>query len=346
MAHAEDKVLTVRLSADEIYDLSRSALLNNNFDEPNTTSITNTTVACELHGSPGHGLIRIPNYIRGAASGRIDPRAVPTLRDAGPSQIIIEGHNGYAALAVDVARSAIAKKARESGVVVASFRNTHHLHALWCDIEPFAEQGLVAIELVSTRQAVAVYNSTKAVLGTNPLGASFPRANGTPITIDMATSKVSRGDIRRAAHAKTPIPPDWGLDETGAPTTDASRVFPNGAQLPFSDHPKASNIALFVELFATALSGDRFAFEAARDPIKDDAPLRTGTGILVLDPRRLGTEDFGERTDAFTSYMLAMGCERLPGFRRHEKFDANKTKGVDVPLALVREIRALAGLNS
>lgn len=343
MVHAESSVETTNLSADEIEDLSRKALLNNNFDLPNTTSITSTIVACELHGSAGHGLIRIPNYIRGAASGRIDARAAPTVQIAGPSQIVVDGHNGYAALAVDVARDTISQKAKENGVVVASFRNTHHLHALWWDLEPFAEKGLVAIEVVSTRQAVAVYNSTKSVLGTNPLGASFPRSNGVPITIDMATSKVSRGDIRRAAHAQTPIPSDWGLDETGAPTTDASRVFPNGAQLPFSTHPKASNIALFVELFATALSGDRFAFEAAKDPIKDDAPLRTGTGILVLDPARLGMPDFSERSDMFAEYMFAMGCDRLPGIRRHELFAKNRTTGVDVPVALAQELRELGG---
>jgi LDH2 family malate/lactate/ureidoglycolate dehydrogenase len=119
-------------------------------------------------------------------------------------------------------------------------------------------------------------------------------------------------------------------------------VFPNGAQLPFSTHPKASNIALFVELFATALSGDRFAFEAAKDPIKDDAPLRTGMGILVLDPVRLGIRNFSDRTDMFVEYMLGMGCERLPGTRRHELLEKSRTTGVNVPVALVQELRELA----
>ncbi len=332
----------VRLSADEIDDLSRRALLNNNFDDANAASITSTVVACELQGSAGHGLIRVPNYIRGVLSGRIDGRATPTLRDAAPSQIVVDGQNGYAALAVEVARDAIVDRARHNGVVVASFRNTHHMHALWWDLEPLAEQGLAAIEVVSTRQAVAVYNSTRAVLGTNPLAACFPRSGGAPISIDMATSKVSRGDIRRAAHAGVPIPLGWGLDETGAPTTDASRVFPNGAQLPFAEHPKASNIALFVELLATVLSGDRFAFEAARDPINDDGPLRTGTGILALDPARLGIADFSERAAVFAEYMFAMGCERLPGLRRRELQEQSKVAGVDVPAALVREVENLA----
>jgi LDH2 family malate/lactate/ureidoglycolate dehydrogenase len=343
MSHADSFTEVMNLSAAEIEDLSRAALLNHNFDLPNVKSITNTVVACEMHGSPGHGLIRIPNYIRGAASGRIDPRATPIVQISSPSQVIVDGQNGYAALAIDVAREAIIQKASENGVVVASFRNTHHMHALWWDLEPFAENGLVAIEVVSTRQAVATYNSARPVLGTNPLGASFPRSSGAPITIDMATSKVSRGDIRRAAYSQTPIPLDWGLDETGTPTTDATRVFPNGAQLPFSTHPKASNIALFVELFAAVLSGDRFAFEAAKDPINDDGPLRTGTGILVVNPTRLGMPDFSERAEKFSEYMLNMGCERLPGVRRHELLARNKMTGVDVPAALVKELRELSG---
>lgn len=345
MTHVETSDQTVRLSADEIDDLSSRALLGNGFDSLNAASITSTVVACELQGSAGHGLIRVPNYIRGAASGRIDPRAIPTISEAGPAQIIVDGHNGYAALAVEIARDAISRKARENGVVVASFRDTHHMHALWWDLEPLAEQGLAAIEVVCTRQAVAVYNSTKAVLGTNPLAACFPTSNGTPISIDMATSKVSRGDIRRAAHAGVAIPLGWGLDKTGAPTTDASQVFPDGAQLPFSDHPKASNIALFVELLSTVLSGDRFAFEAAKDPINDDGPLRTGTGILALDPVRLGIPNFSERAAMLAEYMFAMGCERLPGLRRRELLEKNRTTGVDVPEGLVIEIERLAGTS-
>lgn len=346
MTHVESPAATLRLSADEIDDLSRKALISNSFDLPNAASITSTVVACELQGSAGHGLIRVPNYIRGVLSGRINARAAPALQDAGASQLIVEGHNGYAALAVERARDDIIRKAKENGVCVASFRNTHHMHALWWDLEPIAEAGLVAIEVVATRQAVAVYKSKKAVLGTNPLAASFPRSSGPPITIDMATSKVSRGDIRRAAHAQVPIPPDWGLDEIGTPTTDASRVFPHGAQLPFSDHPKASNIALFVELLATLLSGDRFAFEAAQDPIHDDGPLRTGAGILALDPARLGIADFAARASSLAEYMIAMGCERLPGLRRRELQEQARTAGVEIPAALVRELQGLADPDS
>lgn len=344
--HADFASETVLMSPGEIRHLSQSALLNNGFDEANATAITDTVVACELSGSPGHGLIRVPNYIRGVLSGRISPKAKPVLKDAGPAQVVIDGQNGYAALAIDMAREAIMAKAETTGVAIASFRDTHHMHALWWDLEPFAERGMVALEVISTRQAVAIYDSKKAVLGTNPLGASFPRRNGVPITIDMATSKVSRGDIRRAAHAGTLIPLDWGLDEDGEPTSDASRIFPHGAQLPFSAHPKASNIALLVELLATVLSGDRFGFEAAPEAAGDDAPIRTGTGIIVFDPERLGIPDFAVRTDSFVDYLIAMGCERMPGGRRQEQFLTNRDIGVSVPSALIAEIRALAGLKS
>ena len=33
----------------------------------------------------------------------------------------------------------------ETGVAVAAFRNCHHFSALWPDLEPFAEAGLVAV---------------------------------------------------------------------------------------------------------------------------------------------------------------------------------------------------------
>jgi hypothetical protein len=41
--------------------------------------------------------------------------------------------------------------------------------------------------------------------------------------------------------------------------------------------------------------------------------------------------------------MFAMGCDRLPGIRRHELFAKNRTTGVDVPVALAQELRELGG---
>src|SRR5690606_14411405 len=77
---------------------------------------------------------------------------------------------------------------------------------------------------------MAPWEGRDAILGTNPLAAAFPSSDGPPVVIDMATSAVARGRIRKAARAGEAIPADWALDEHGQPTTDAAAALKGTVQ--------------------------------------------------------------------------------------------------------------------
>jgi LDH2 family malate/lactate/ureidoglycolate dehydrogenase len=330
-----------RLPVPEIEELARAALAGNGFSEANARAVARCVAEAERDGAASHGLARVPTYIASVASGRVAGQARPALKERRGPHLVVDAGMGFTAPAVMLARRAIAETAREHGMALASFRDSHHLHALWWDVEPLAEEGLLAIAVVAARPVMAVFGGTGRALGTNPFALSAPRRDTHPLTIDMTASATARGEIGLAARAGRAIPAGWALDSRGRPTTDAQEAL-EGTQLPFSEGPKAAALALAVELMAVGLSGGRFGFEALREPRDDGGPLRTGSIILAFDPSGLGAPRFAERVDELTRHLREAGATRLPGDRRHACRAGNSREGVRVDPALADELARLA----
>jgi LDH2 family malate/lactate/ureidoglycolate dehydrogenase len=64
----------------------------------------------------------------------------------------------------------------------------------------------------------------RPMMGTNPISLAAPAATHAPFVLDMATTTVAIGKLAIASRWKKPIPPGWGLDESGAPTTNPDAV--------------------------------------------------------------------------------------------------------------------------
>src|SRR3546814_15527758 len=82
---------------------------------------------------------------------------------------------------------------------------------------------------------------------------------------DWSSDMCSSDLIELHRRAGKPIPPGWGIDAEGAPTTDAEAALA-GAMLTFGGH-KGSALATMVELIAGPLIGDM----TSRESIAHDA---------------------------------------------------------------------------
>lgn len=338
---------TQRLGLEAIHRLAADALARNGFSAANAAVIADVVTAAERDGARSHGLMRIPGYVRGARTGRIDPAAVPRpvafaqARTDCADIIEIDGGRGYAAPAVALGRPLLIDAVRTHGRGTLRLRNAHHLHALWWDVEAVAEAGYLALAMVISRPVASVFDGHGRALGTNPLCFAVPREGRPPLVADMATSASARGDIALAQHEGRAIPPDWAVGPDGAPTTDPKTALA-GSQRPYGGGAKGSALMLMVEVFAAVLSGGRFGFEALAAGKNDDAPLDTGEVILAFDPALFGGAAAGGRIEALCAHLAASGVTRLPGDRRHALRAATLASGgVDVAAAQLAEIAAL-----
>jgi (2R)-3-sulfolactate dehydrogenase (NADP+) len=227
--------------------------------------------------------------------------------------------------------------ARAAGIASAAIRRSHHCGAAGHPVERLAEQGLVAMMFANTPAAIAPWGGATPVFGTNPIAFACPLPGRPPVVIDLALSKVARGNILAVKQKGERIPQGWALDAAGRPTNDPDAALA-GTMLPVGD-AKGTALALMVELLAAGLTGAKFAAEASSFLDAEGPPPGTGQLIIAFDPAAFGgsLERFGALIAAIESQPGA----RLPGTRRLAARRKAAREGLLVSDALLWEIEAL-----
>ena len=167
---------TVSLSLNEIFDLAKKTLLANGCDEETASILADLIMKAERDGSLSHGLFRLPAYVAGLKSGKINGKARPEIKKVSPSIIKVLGNNALAPMVLKVGLPELIKLAKETGVAVLAITNSHHMAAMWPETETVAEAGLVAFACTSYKPAVAPAGATKGIYDvqakpTNPSSA-------------------------------------------------------------------------------------------------------------------------------------------------------------------------------
>ena len=297
--------------------------------------------SAERDGSHSHGVFRIAGYLSSLASGWVDGRAVPVVEDVGAAFVRVDAANGFAQPALAAARSLLVTKAKNAGIAILAIRSSHHFGALWPDVEPFADEGLVALSMVNSMTCVVPQGAQKPVFGTNPIAFAAPRAGGEPIVFDLATSAIAHGDVQIAAREGRQLPPGMGVDAQGLPTQDPAAILQGGALLPFGGH-KGSALSMMVELLAAALTGGNFSFgfDWSRHP-GAQTPW-TGQIIIVIDPDKGSGQQFAQRSEELVRELHEAGQQRMPGDRRYAERAKANSRGIPIAQHEWLRLEALA----
>lgn len=317
------------------------ALEASNTSPANAASVARALTQAEIDGQKGHGLSRVPTYAAQSQSGKVDGHATPTLRHARAATIMIDVAHGFAYPAFDLAISKLPAIAAETGIAAAGFVRSHHFGVAGRHVERLAEQGLLALTVSNTPNAMAAWGGKRAVFGTNPIAFAAPRRGAPPLVIDMALSEVARGKIVTAAQKGEPIPLGWAVDKDGQPTTDAKAALA-GTLVP-AGGAKGAALALMVETLAVALTGANFAFEASSFLDASGPPPGAGQVLIALDPGGFaGAEIFADRFAALAAEIEADDGARLPGSRRLALRERARNSEIAVDARLLAEAEAIA----
>ncbi|HET8801297.1 MAG TPA: Ldh family oxidoreductase [Marinobacter sp.] len=297
--------------------------------------------SAQRDGAMSHGVFRIPGYLSTLKSGWVNGTAVPAVEDLAPGFVAVDAGNGFAQPALEAARDLVTRKARANGIAMVAIRNSHHFAALWPDVEPFAQEGLVALAFVNSMACVVPHGGSKPLFGTNPISFAAPRAGADPLVFDLATSAMAHGDVQIAARQGESLPEGCGVDADGKPTCDPAEVLNGGALLPFGGH-KGSALSMMVELLAAALTGGNFSFEFDWSPYPGAKTPWTGELVIVIDPSRGAGRDFAKRTETLVQEMGWAGQARQPGDRRYQQRAEALAQGVVIGEEELAHLRELA----
>ncbi|MFA9439251.1 Ldh family oxidoreductase [Uliginosibacterium sp. sgz301328] len=307
----------------------------------NAASTARALVFAEREGLPSHGLSRVPQYAAHLRLGRVDGAAEPRVVHARGGAVLVDAHEGFAFPAIDLAVNVAIDRVVEQGVVFAGVSNSHHFGVAAYHLRNLASRGLVGLAFGNSPAGIPAWGGKRAIFGTNPFAAVFPRRNAEPVVIDLSLSEVARGKLMVAAREGREIPLGWALDRDGQPTTDpkaglAGMMAPAGGL-------KGALLALVVEVLCTALTGAALGFEADSFFVEEGNRPRIGQAFLVIDPGALAGRDvFNERLETLIAYMLQDDGVRLPGERRAAALAATR-EGFEVADTLLAQLRDLAG---
>ena len=107
---------TVSLSLEEIFNLAKKTLLSNGCDEETALILADLIRNAERDGSLSHGLFRLPAYVSGLKSGKINGKGKPEIKKISQSVIKVLGNNCLAPVVLNKGLPELIKAARENEI--------------------------------------------------------------------------------------------------------------------------------------------------------------------------------------------------------------------------------------
>jgi LDH2 family malate/lactate/ureidoglycolate dehydrogenase len=308
--------------------------------------LADALVEADVHGGSTHGLSRLGIYVRRIQKGLIDPRAPLSIERGAPGALRADAGSGLGQVQAMKVLGKLEPLARDLGVATATIQNSQHFGALAYYCGWAAERDMILLAMTNAEPAMAPYGASEAYFGTNPIGVGFPTNLGFPITVDLATSVVARGNIIAAARKGQPIPSGWAVDAQGNPTTDAEAALA-GAVLTMAGH-KGYALALMVEVLTGVLSGAAVGGEVGSMYKQMDRKQNVGHFFCLLDVAAfMDVPLFKERIDRLSAAIKgrrklpAVGEVLLPGEPEHRAALRNREIGVLLDEKTVQELEDL-----
>ncbi|MEQ8444729.1 MAG: Ldh family oxidoreductase [Pelagibacterium sp.] len=265
--------------------------------EQDAARIAECLVLADLRGVASHGVSRLSIYLERLRRGMVE--RVPEFGASEPSPVaaLLDGGNGFGFLTATKAMEMATERADKFGIGMVGVKNSNHFGMAACYLLQAVEAGYAALVFTNASPAMPVWGGREPLLGTSPFAFGAP--GNPPIILDMATSVVARGKIRRAAAAGEPIPEGWALDKDGSPTTDAQAGY-EGLILPLGG-PKGSGLSLMMEVMAGVMTGAAFGGQVRNQYEKFDAPQNVGHMMVAFKPGVFMGEDYRERMSDLVS---------------------------------------------
>jgi len=299
-------------------------------------------VWANLRGSDGHGVSRLPRYVKLLERGEIEAKAQPRLVHDRAATFIMDGGHGFGPVAVMQAAARAVERAKQTGVCFALIRHTTHTGAIGRYAQWIAERDCAAVLMGAGPTLMAYHGARVASMATSPIAIAVPSGKG-PIALDMATSTISNGKILQARATGGALPPGAVLTAAGEPTTDAKDA---EILLPLGG-PKGSGLAFMFEMLASVLAAAPIQAPAL-GPQK--RTLHTGnTAMLAIDIETFRPLiDFKTDADALAAVVKALprqtGLDEilLPGERGNRTETVRRKSGIPIPAKLWEELAAVA----
>ena len=305
-------------------------------------------ILADLRGSDGHGIFRLPQYVRRIRAGGMNLRPNIHVVQETEATALVDGDNGMGHLVMRFAAQVAMDKAERAGVSWVGVRRSNHAGPAALYAMMPLERNMIGIYIaVGSANHMPPWGGVELLLSTNPIAFAIPAFKEPPIVLDIATSVAAYGKVKTKAQRGELMPEGWMIDAFGKPLTDPRRA-EEGFLLPIGGY-KGYGLALVFGLLAGTLNGAAFGRDVIDFNKDDKTPTNTGQVIVALDVSRFSlVEAFKRNVDEViremrnSKRMPDVERIRLPGEQSHSTWLERSAAGVPMNDTLFRDLQRLA----
>jgi len=341
MSQSEPAAPVRRCAAETLDAWGRGCLQASDVPAEDAAVLAGSLVQTSLWGVDSHGIARLPHYLNRLSHGSILARPEIRITRSGPATAQVQGGQGLGIVVGHRANALAIEIAREAGVGAVGVSDSSHCGAIGLYSRAAARQGMVGIAFTHSDSIAAPHGGHVAFLGTNPISMAFPRADGEPVCLDMATTSIPWNRVMNARREGQPLPAGVALDAAGGDATDAQAV---RALRPLGGPEygyKGYGLALVVELLCGPLNGNPFGPHISPMYEQLDVPRRLGAFFIVIDPARFagGPMLAGVIEQMARELAAQPGQPRMPGDPELAREAERRARGIPVEPGLWAEIQ-------
>ena len=345
---ADTAAASLRVPAEKLESFTARAFQAVGISAPDAKSIAQLMVRADLQGSEGHGVFRLPQYIRRIKGGAVNLKPNIRVEREAAGMALVDGDNGMGHLVMRFATEKAIAKAKTAGVAWVGVKWSNHAGPASLYAAMPLEHDMVGLYLaVGNANHLPAWGGLDMLLSTNPIAVAVPAGEESPIVLDMATTVAAYGKVKTKAQRGETMPEGWMMDREGRPLTDPKRAN-EGFLLPIGGY-KGYGLALIVDLLAGVLSGAAY-LEHVNSWLDDPGkPGNLGHFFLAIDTRVLGsTEWLARRLADFDATIHGTPRAdpavpvRLPGEIELERLEKHRREGIAVDPALLARLEAMA----
>lgn len=315
------------------------------FLSENARIITDSLLFADLRGVSSHGVARLSTYLSRIESKvmQADPE-MKTEKEYAASALL-DAENGFGQVAGIKAMDIAMDKAKTCGIGMVSVKNSNHFGVAAFYAFHAIQNQMIGLVITNSSPAIAAYNTKVPLVGTNPLAIGVPPGQEKPLLLDMSTSVVARGKVRRAFLMGEKIPVGWVTDIEGNPTDDPALGL-KGCMEPIAG-PKGAGLSLMIDILCGVLSGTSMTGEV-RNITDVSGPSQTGHLFIAIDVDKFAAfTDFQKKIDTVIHMIKGMpaidGNEvYLPGELEFKLSAQKEEEGILLPEDVLQEFKKLS----
>ena len=336
-----EAIAAANVTLDSARAFMRAAFVKVGLPAEDAASVADLMAQADMQGSDGHGILRLPQYVRRIKAGGINVKPDIRIVQERPAMALVNGDNGMGHLVMKRAAEIAIEKAKVCGVAWVGTQWSNHAGpaSLYARM-PLAHDMAGLYLAVGNANHLPPWGGLDMLLSTNPIAIAVPTLEEPAVVLDMATTVAAYGKVKTYAQRGLTMPEGWMMDREGKPLTDPKRA-DEGFLLPVGGY-KGYGLALVFGLLAGTLNGAAMGRDVIDFNADSSSATNTGQAIVAIDLAAFGdVTRMKQRVDEVVRDLRA--SKRMPGVERiwmpGEQSEAKRKSAAREGLALAPALR-------